>query len=68
MGTHFPPVSAFLIAAPGNFSLFFFTFISQLEIAKILSYSQKREKKNLAILMIHSDTIAMGVLLIPRIS
>lgn len=52
----------------GNFSLFFFTFISQFEIAKILPYSQKGEKINLVILMNHSDTIAMGVILISRIS
>lgn len=67
METQFPPVSGFLITALGNLSLFFFTFISQLEITEILSYSWKREEINLVIFMIHSDTIAMGVILISRI-
>lgn len=36
MGTQFPPATDFLMIALGNFSLLFFTFVSQLEIAKIL--------------------------------
>lgn len=65
-GTQVPSATGFLMIGLNNFSLLFYTFISELKIAKILFYSWNREKMNLVILMIHSDTIAMGYILISR--
>lgn len=65
-GTQVPSAIGFLMIALSNFSLLFYTFISELKIEKPLFYSQKREKINSVILMIHSDTIAMGDILISR--